>query len=66
MKILGTVLMIGGLIALVITGLDYMDNTKSLNLFGESFTISKGNISSVIISALVFIVGLFIRTTAKK
>ena len=66
MKILGTVLMIGGLIALVITGLDYMDNTKSLNLFGESFTISKGDISSVIISALVFIIGLFIRTTAKK
>lgn len=66
MKILGTVLIIGGLIALIITGLDYMDNTKSLSLFGESFTISKGNISGVIISALVLIAGIFIRTTAKK
>jgi uncharacterized protein YqgC (DUF456 family) len=66
MKLLGTILLIAGLVALVITGIDYMDDTKSLNLLGESFTVSKGNLTGVIISAVVFLAGLFIRMSAKK
>lgn len=66
MKLLGTILLIAGLVALVITGIDYMDDTKSLSLLGESFTISKGSLTGVIISAVVFLAGLFIRMSAKK
>lgn len=66
MKLLGTILLIAGLVALIITGIDYMDDTKSLNLLGESFTVSKGNLTGVIISAVVFLAGLFIRMSAKK
>lgn len=65
MKTLGTLLIIVGLVALIVTGMDYMEDTKSLKLLGERFTFSKGNISLVIISGLVLISGLFIRTKAK-
>lgn len=66
MKLLGTILLIAGLVALIITGIDYMDDTKSLNLLGESFTFSKGNLTGVIISAVVFLAGIFIRMSSKK
>lgn len=66
MKLLGTILLVVGLVALVITGISYADDTKSLNLLGESFTISKGDLTGVIISAAVFLAGLFIRMSAKK
>lgn len=65
MKTLGTILIVVGLIALVITGMDYMEETKSVKLLGERFTFSKGNITFVIVSALVFVSGLLIRTRAK-
>ncbi len=65
MKTLGTILIVVGLIALVITGMDYIEETKSIKLLGERFTLSKGNITFVIVSALVFVSGLLIRTKAK-
>ncbi len=65
MKTVGTILMVIGLIALVITGIDYIEETKSIKLLGERFTFSKGNITFVIVSALVFISGLLVRNNAK-
>lgn len=65
MKTVGTILIVVGLVALIVTGLDYMEETKSIKLLGERFTFSKGNITFVIVSALVFISGLLIRNNAK-
>ena len=65
MKTVGTILIVVGLVALIVTGMDYMEETKSIKLLGERFTFSKGNITFVIVSALVFISGLLIRNNAK-
>lgn len=65
MKIVGTVLLIVGLVALLITGINYINDSETFSFLGLDVAVSKGNITPVIISGIVFIVGL-VMTLGKK
>lgn len=58
MKIVGIILLIVGLVALLITGIEYINDSESFSFLGLDVAVSKGNITPVIISGIVFIIGL--------
>lgn len=60
MKIVGIILLVVGLVALLITGIEYINDSESFSLLGLDVAVSKGNITPVIISGILFIVGLVI------
>ncbi len=65
-RTLGIILTIVGLIALLYTGINYINDSESFGLFGLDITVSEGNIVPVIISGVVFILGLIILASSKK
>lgn len=65
-RTVGIVLTIIGLIALIITGISYINDSESFGLLGLDVTVSEGNIMPVIISGIVFIIGLIIMASSKK
>lgn len=60
MKIVGIILLIVGLVALLITGIQYINDSESFSLLGLDVAVSTGNITPVIISGIIFIIGLVI------
>lgn len=66
MKILGTVLLVGGVIALIITGIDYINDSEAFSIFGLDVTVSKGDATPVIISAAIFVIGLVLVMVGRK
>ena len=60
MKIVGMILLVVGLVALLITGIQYINDSETFSFLGLDVAVSKGNITPVIISGIVFIVGLVI------
>ena len=66
MKTLGSILLVVGLLALTITGINYINDSKSFNLIGFDVTVSKGNIIPVLVSGFVFIVGLVLLVSRRK
>lgn len=66
MKILGTVLLIVGLVALLITGINYINDSETFSFLGLDVAVSKGNITPVIISGIVFIVGIVMTVSRKR
>ena len=60
MKVFGYVLLILGIIALVVTGINYINETESFSLLGLDVVVSKGNVLPMIISLLVAVIGLFL------
>lgn len=58
MKILGYILLIGGIIALILTGVDYISETERLNFLGLDVIVSEGNPVPMIISLVVAVIGL--------
>lgn len=59
-KTIGAILAIGGLVALIIFGIQAMNDSESFNLLGSEVVVSSANWTPVIISGVVFIVGLLI------
>lgn len=66
MKILGIILLIVGLVALVISGANYINDSETFSFLGLDVAVSKGNITPVVISGLVFIVGLILTVGNRK
>lgn len=66
MKKLGFAISIVGLIALVYTGINYINNTESFSALGMDVTVSKGDPVPMIISGIILIAGLVIARIAKK
>ncbi len=60
MKILGIILLIAGAIGLVVTGINYANQTDQLNLLGLKVTLSQGSILPIIIAGLVLVVGIIL------
>ncbi len=60
MKIVGIILLIVGLVALLITGIQYINDSESFSFLGLDVAVSTGNITPVIISGIIFIIGLVI------
>ena len=65
MKMLGYIVSIAGLIALIYTGINYINNSETFGLFGMDIAVSKGDPIPVIISAVVLIIGIILARTTK-
>lgn len=57
MKNLGFILLVIGLIGVAYFGYEAYQSTASVSAFGANVTVSKGNWTPVILSALVAVVG---------
>ncbi len=66
MKNLGYIFSIAGLIALLITGINYLNDSESFSAFGLDVAVSKGNPTPMIISAIVLVAGILIIRASKK
>jgi hypothetical protein len=66
MKILGYFISVGGLIALIWTGINYINNSESFGFFGMDIAVSKGDPVPMIISLVVMVIGLIIARLAKN
>lgn len=65
-KTVGGILTIGGLIALIYTLINYINNTASFQFLGADIVVSEGNITPVIVSVVILILGLIIWSTDKN
>lgn len=66
MKNLGYLFSIAGFIALIITGINYLNESEGFSLLGLDVAVSKGNPTPVIISAIVLVAGILIIRASKK
>ena len=66
MKLFGLILLLAGLVALAVTGIDYINESKSFSLLGVDVMVSKGEIIPVVVSGLVFLAGLILFLGSKK
>lgn len=66
MKYLGYIFTFGGLLALIITAANYINESESFSMMGLDVAVSKGDPVPMIISAVVFIAGLLIVRAAKE
>lgn len=62
-KTVGAILSIGGFIALVYTGINYLNESESFGFLGADVVVSKGDPIPVIISAAVMIIGIVLVRT---
>jgi|AntDeeMetagen681_2_1112603.scaffolds.fasta_scaffold14411_3 predicted ribosome-associated RNA-binding protein Tma20 len=65
-RIIGSICSIGGLIALIYTLINYINNSDSFSFLGADVVVSEGNIAPVIVSAIVMIIGIVILSTSNK
>ena len=66
MKIIGYIITIAGLIALIYTGITYINNSETFGFFGLDVAVSKGDPVPMVISAVVLVVGLLIANISKN
>lgn len=57
-KTIGSIFTIGGLIATLYTGINYINDSESFGFLGADVVVSKGDPIPVIISAIVLVVGI--------
>jgi hypothetical protein len=66
MKYLGYLFSVGGLVALVVTGINYINNSESFSAFGLDIAVSQGDPVPMIISAIVMVAGVLIVKASEK
>lgn len=66
MKYAGYLLTIGGLIALIITAVNYLNESESFSLLGLDVAVSKGDPVPMLISAIVLIAGILVVRASKE
>lgn len=66
MRLLGYIISLGGLIALIYTGITYINNSETFGIFGMDIAVSKGDPVPMIISLVVLIIGLLIARISKN
>ena len=57
---IGAILSIAGLIGIIIFGYQYMQDSESFSLFGADIAVSTGDVVPIVISVIVFVIGLFV------
>ncbi len=62
-KIIGSIFTIGGLIALIYTGINYINDSESFGFLGADVVVSRGDPIPLIISAFVVIIGVILLKT---
>lgn len=66
MKVAGIILLVIGIIGLAFFGVQALNNSESFNFLGIDVAVSSANWTPVIISGVVFIVGLILTVSKKK
>ncbi|KOH45903.1 hypothetical protein [Sunxiuqinia dokdonensis] len=66
MKIVGSVLLILGIIGLVVFGIQAFNDSESFSVLGAEVAVSKANWTPVIASAVVLLVGFFLTMSRRK
>ncbi|MBZ9628767.1 hypothetical protein LB456_05215 [Psychroflexus sp. CAK57W] len=61
MKLLGTILLIAGILGTIVFGIRALEDSESFNLLGVDVAVSSANWTPVVISVVVLIVGLLLR-----
>lgn len=59
-KTVGSILTIGGLIFLIYTGINYLNDSESFGFLGMDVVVSKGNLAPVIAAAAVLVIGVLL------
>lgn len=62
-RTIGSILAAGGLLGLIYFGYQYYQNSESFEAFGAEVAVSTGDITPVIISGVVVVVGLVVART---
>lgn len=66
MKYVGYLFSVGGFIALIITLVNYLNESESFSALGVDVAVSSGDPVPMIISAVVMVAGIFIIRAAKE
>tara|TARA_R110002050_G_scaffold152777_1_gene280329 strand:+ start:72724 stop:72930 length:207 start_codon:yes stop_codon:yes gene_type:complete len=66
MRIVGSVLLILGIIGLVVFGIQAFNDSESFSILGAEVAVSKANWTPVIVSAVVLVVGFFLTMSRKR
>lgn len=66
MRIVGSVLLILGIIGLVVFGIQAFNDSESFSILGADVAVSKANWTPVIVSAVVLVVGFFLTMSRKR
>jgi len=64
-KTAGFICTIGGFVAFIYTLINFFNSSKSFRALGVDVVITEGDITPVIISAIVMLVGIVILTTSR-
>ncbi|MFZ0453432.1 MAG: hypothetical protein WCE54_21240 [Ignavibacteriaceae bacterium] len=66
MKIIGYILTVLGAAGLIISVINYSNQTDKFNLFGLNITVSQDSIMPIIITGIVLILGIIITISSKN
>jgi hypothetical protein len=55
---IGSVLTIGGLIGLIYTGINYINESESFGFLGADVVVSRGDPIPIIVSGIVMVIGI--------
>lgn len=66
MKIVGTVLLILGIIGVVVFGIQALNDSESFNFLGLDIAVSKANWTPLIVSGIVLVVGVILSMTKRS
>lgn len=66
MRTIGVILAVVGAIALIITGINYANQTSGFNFLGSHITISQGNLVPVIVAGVVFLIGIIFAASSRR
>lgn len=66
MRLLGKILLFGGLIATAIYGYQAYQDTDQVSILGKDITLSQADWTPVIISGAIAIIGLVILATGRR
>jgi hypothetical protein len=65
MRIVGIVLLIVGILGLIIFGIQAIQDTETFSILGIDIGVSQANWTPVIISAIIFIIGLVMSLSSR-
>lgn len=66
MRIVGIVLLILGIVGILVFGIQAMQDTESFSFLGINIGVSSANWTPVIISAIIFVIGIVLVSLNKK
>ena len=64
-KTVGSIFTIGGIVAVIYTGINYLNDTESFGFLGADVVVSQGNMVPLIVSAAVLVIGIVLISTDK-